>query len=69
MVVNNEGPFNITFTNVTAAGTVGLAINEQGQLYANKSAIDIAYEEIEVRQIIEMQLKRILFMFRILKKY
>lgn len=48
LLVNNEGPFNITFSNVTAAGTVGLATNEDGQLFANKSVIDIAYEQIDV---------------------
>lgn len=51
LLLDSEGPFNITFTNVTAAGTVGLATNEEGKLYSNKSIIDIAYEQIEVRQL------------------
>ncbi|XP_065223507.1 uncharacterized protein LOC135847740 [Planococcus citri] len=48
LLVDNAGPFNITFTNVTAAGTVNLASDAEGKLYGNKSSIDIAYEDIEV---------------------
>ncbi len=48
ILIHNEGPFNITLTNMSATGTVDLATNDEGKLYANNSVIDIDYEKIEV---------------------
>lgn len=55
LLISNAGPFNITLTNVTATGTVDMEINKEGKLYADKSSIDMKYENIEV-----FALKRIL---------
>lgn len=55
LLISNAGPFNITLTNVTATGIVDLEINKEGKLYADKSSIDMKYENIEV-----FELKRIL---------
>lgn len=47
-LVGSSGPFNITLTNVTATGTVDLATNDEGKLYANGSTIDMTYKDIAV---------------------
>lgn len=48
LLTSCEGPFNITLHNVTAVGTVSLATDEEGKLYANNSAIDMSYDFIQV---------------------